>query len=380
VTVDVVGNDEDKDGDKLSLVSASAAQGDVEVREGKVVYTPDEGAKPGDTRTVTYVVTDGRKQATGTLTITIVAGPPVNHAPHTQPDVAETGAGQPVTVDVLANDTDPDGDDLGLISVGGAAHGTVEIVEGKVVYTPDRGWAGDDTMKYVVSDGTDTATESLTVTTSKAPPVNRDPVAQDDFADTGAGQKVTVDVLANDTDPDGDDLTLKSVSDGDHGTALVEDGKVVYTPEKGWAGDDTVTYVVTDSHGGQATGTLTVTTAKEPPVNRAPLPQDDFADTGAGQKVTVDVLANDTDPDGDELTLVSVGGAAHGTVTVVDGLVVYTPDSGWTGDDSATYVVSDGAATATGKLTVTTSKAPPHPPTRSPSTCWPTTATRTATH
>ena len=194
----------------------------------------------------------------------------------TQDDFADTGSGQAVTVDVLANDTDPDGDTLSLVSAGKPDHGTAEVVDGNLVYTPDAAWAGVDTVTYTVTDGDKTATGTLTVTTKAGPPVNHAPVPQDDFADTGAGQAVTVDVLANDTDPDGDTLSLVSAGKPDHGTAELVDGKLVYTPATGWAGVDTVTYAVTDGDP-TATGTLTVTTAKAPPVNRAPKPVEDTA-------------------------------------------------------------------------------------------------------
>ena len=134
-------------------------------------------------------------------------------------------------------------------------------------------------------------------------------------------------MLANDTDPDGDPLTLTQVTDGAHGTAELVDGNVVYTPDEGWAGADTVTYTVTDGNL-TATGTLTVTTATAPPVNRAPKAVTDTALTDFETPVSVDVLSNDTDPDGDTLTLVSVDGAEHGTATVENGQVVYRPDEG----------------------------------------------------
>ena len=361
VTVDVLANDTDPDGDNLTLVSAAEpAQGIAEVVDGKLVYTPDAGWAGDDT--VTYTVTDGDKTATGTLTVTTAEAPPVNHAPVTQDDFADTGSGQAVTVDVLANDTDPDGDTLSLVSAGKPDHGTAEVVDGNLVYTPDATWAGVDTVTYTVTDDDKTATGTLTVTTKAGPPVNRAPVPQDDFADTGAGQAVTVDVLANDTDPDGDTLSLVSAGKPDHGTAELVDGKLVYTPATGWAGVDTVTYVVTDRDK-TAAGTLTVTTAKAPPANRAPKPVEDTALTDFETTVGVDVLDNDTDPDGDPLTLVSVGGAEHGTATVEGGQVVYRPAKGWSGADTMTYVVSDGTDEATGTLHVTTRPRPNRPPT-----------------
>ncbi|MET1060076.1 MAG: Ig-like domain-containing protein, partial [Nocardioides sp.] len=149
---------------------------------------------------------------------------------------------------------------LTLASTTNGAHGTAKVADGKLTYTPDKGWAGDDTVTYTVTDGKAEATGTLTVTTKPAPPVNKPPVANPDKATTGYGQQVTADVLGNDSDPDGDKLTLASTTNGAHGTTKITDGKLTYTPDKGWAGDDTVTYTVTDGRGGTATGTLTITT------------------------------------------------------------------------------------------------------------------------
>ncbi|RYP82255.1 tandem-95 repeat protein [Nocardioides guangzhouensis] len=357
----MVANDTDPDGDDLTLVSVDGAQhGTAVVVDGKVVYTPRNGWTGQDV--VTYVVSDGRLTAQGSLTVTTSAVPPANRPPVTVDDFADTVAGQPVTVDVVANDTDPDGDDLTLVSVDGAQHGTAVVEDGTVVYTADAGFTGTEVLAYTVSDGTDTATGKLKVEVTKAPPANRAPETKDDRATTGAGQPVTVDVLDNDTDPDGDDLTLVSVSGAQHGTAEVIDGRVVYTPDQGWAGDDTMSYVVSDGTD-QATGSLTVTTEKTPPANRAPVTKPDTAVIDHGTSTLIDVLDNDTDPDGDALTLVSVGGAEHGTVGIEDGRVRYTPDEDWSGPDNGmTYTVTDGTETVTEKLHVVTRPRPNRAP------------------
>ncbi|MET1060262.1 MAG: sigma-70 family RNA polymerase sigma factor, partial [Nocardioides sp.] len=342
----------DEDGDDLRFVDASLQEpshGELSIEnvavparglaaaartEQALVYVPERGW--GGRDLVSYGVTDGGHRVRGTFRINTV-----NDAPVGVDDAKDTPYGTPVTIDLLANDTDVDGDPLTLFSVQeNPAHGTITRgvglarlfaaagTEGAVTYTPDEGWSGPDTVTYVVDDGHHQDQAVLTVTTGPAPPVNRPPIANDDATTTGAGQAVTVDVLANDTDPDGDDLSLVSAEDGAHGSADVVEGKVVYTPAGNWAGPDTVTYTVTDGDL-TATGTLTVTTETAPPVNRAPETQPDVADTGAGQAVTVDVLANDTDPDDDPLSLTDVSDGAHGTTNIVDGKVTYTPERGW---------------------------------------------------
>ena len=92
------------------------------------------------------------------------------------------------------------------------------------------------------------------------------------------------------------------------------------------------------------------------PVNRAPVTASDAALTTIGNSVLVDVLANDSDPDGDAISLIAAQGAAHGTVALQSGRVLYTPTSGYTGSDTFSYQIRDArGATATGSVSVTVS-------------------------
>jgi Bacterial Ig domain len=89
---------------------------------------------------------------------------------------------------------------------------------------------------------------------------NRDPIAADYTATTAREIPVTVNVLANDSDPDGDRLEVVEVTQGDNGEVVLnDDGTVTYTPAEGFDGTDSFTYTIDDDHGGQATGTVTVT-------------------------------------------------------------------------------------------------------------------------
>ena len=168
-------------------------------------------------------------------------------------------------------------------------------------------------------------------------------LAVDDAAETAEDTPVTIDVLANDSDPDGDTLTVVEVSAPTHGTAVVADtGAVVYTPEPDFHGTDRFTYVVGDGSGLTARAAVEVTVL---PVNDPPLAGDDAAETAEDTSVTIAVLRNDSDPDGDTLTVVEVSAPTHGTPRVVadTGAVVYTPEPDFHGTDRFTYVVGDGS-------------------------------------
>ena len=161
----------------------------------------------------------------------------------------------------------------------------------------------------------------------------------------------TVDVLVNDVDVDGDSLTVVSVTQGSNGLVTDNgDGTVTYTPDSDWNGVDSFTYTITD---GLATDTATVTVTVAA-VNDFPVAVDDSDSISEDGSSTVDVLANDSDVDGDVLFVVSVVQPAGGTVIDNgDGTVTYTPDADWNGVDSFSYIVSDGALTDTATVTVT---------------------------
>ena len=171
---------------------------------------------------------------------------------------------------------------------------------------------------------------------------NDPPLAVDDAAEAVEGTAVFIDVLANDSDPNGDTLTVVEVSAPAHGTAVVAAaGTVEYTPEPDFHGTDRFTYVVGDGSGLTARAAVEVTVL---PVNDPPLAVDDAAETVEGTAVFIDVLANDSDPNGDTLTVVEVSAPAHGTAVVAAaGTVEYTPGPDFHGTDRFTYVVGDGS-------------------------------------
>ncbi|UCG58406.1 MAG: tandem-95 repeat protein [Phycisphaerales bacterium] len=184
-------------------------------------------------------------------------GGPVNQPPDAKNDAAVTDEDTPLTIDVLANDSDPDDDPLQVQSITQPAHGEAEIIEGSVRYTPDPDFYGADTFTYTINDGqggTDTATVTITVN-----PVNDPPVANPDWATTPEDTPVYIDVLANDTDPDGDPLTIVNVTQPQYGFVETNpDGTITYTPTTDFPGTDTFSYTVSDGRGGYDTATVNI--------------------------------------------------------------------------------------------------------------------------
>ena len=173
------------------------------------------------------------------------------------------------------------------------------------------------------------------------PTGNRSPVAGDDTATTALDTAVTLSVLANDSDPDGDALTVTGTTTPAHGSATANaNNTVTYTPAAGYSGPDSFSYTISDGHGGADTGLVSLTVS---PGNRPPSASNDTLTTSVDVPATVSVLANDTDPDGDALTVTGASTPANGTTVVnANGSITYTPAAGYVGTDSFTYTISDG--------------------------------------
>ena len=292
---------------------------------------------------------------------------PPNQKPVAGDDIAVTTAPNAVTIRALDNDIDPDGDPLQMVAVSTPAHGTAEILNNGafITYTPAAGFSGTDTFTYDIDDfrgGTDTGTVTVTVNPGQTP-VNGAPVAVDDADSTQPATPVIVGVLLNDTDPDGDALTITAATNGARGRTVVNSGlTVTYTPNTGvTSGIDTFTYTISDGRGGLATATVTITVTAPPPPNRAPIANADTATTRPGIPVRIDVVGGttagavaDTDPDGDAIVLATVQSFVGGAAAIqLDGTVIFTPAAGFSGAGSFTYTINDGrGGSATGSVTV----------------------------
>ena len=296
---------------------------------------PAAGATPG--YQVTVEVADGFGGFdTQDITVTL---PLPDTAPVANPDTAATAFNTPVTIAVLANDTDADSDPLTIAAAGSGAHGSVQInSDGTLTYTPDTGYIGVDSFGYTIDDGRG-GTSSSTVTIGVGT-ANHAPAAAADSVVTAEDTAVFVDVLGNDSDADGDSLTVTAAGGASNGTVVNNGNGVTYTPNADFNGADSFTYSVSDGHGGSSTATVSVGVT---PVNDPPVAAADTAVTDEDTPVTIAVLGNDSDVEGDTLTVAAVTSGAHGAVAINnDGTVTYTPNLNFNGSDSFSYTVSDG--------------------------------------
>ena len=262
----------------------------------------------------------------------------------------ETDEDTAVTMCLVA--TDPDGDNLTYSIVNNGSKGLAAITDsstGAFEYVPIANANGTDFFTFKVNDGnTDSNTATVSVTIAL---VNDFPTAASDSADTNEDTAVTISVLSNDSDLDGDALSLASVNTASNGTTAISGSSVVYTPSQDYYGSDSFTYEISDGQGGSATGSVSITINQ---INDLPTAAADTANTDENTPVTIAVLSNDSDPDGDTLTITSVGSPAHGTTAISGSSVVYTPLQDYYGSDSFTYQINDNQGeSATGSVTVT---------------------------
>jgi FtsP/CotA-like multicopper oxidase with cupredoxin domain len=263
------------------------------------------------------------------------------------------------SISILMNDT-PTGNaiDPATVAIGSPAVNGQAIANplGTVSYTPNPDFSGADGFTYTVRDTagniSNVATVSITVT-----PLNDAPVAVDD--PFGVAQDSTnniLDVLANDTDVDGDNLTITAVSSVN---ATTDGSTISYSPVTGSVSGETFTYDISDGNGGSATATVTVTVSAAPG-NQPPVANDDYdtvmRNTGASNNsVTIDVVANDTDADGSvAASTVAITADPRKGVAVNngDGTVTYTPTAGKRGSDAFGYTVMDDLGATSNVATV----------------------------
>jgi VCBS repeat-containing protein len=371
--VDVLANDSiiPATGDPLTLVSVSTAPdkgGQAVIENGKIRYTPNPAVVVFPyTETFEYVM-NGGGTASASATVEIVV---VNRADtlNVRADAFSVPAGSVSnSLNVLENDNilPGNGEDLEIVSVTAASHGTVAVSAGvALTYTPAAGFVGTDTFSYSVTDGLGgTGTAQVTVKVGFLT-VNGDifSVAFDDPGKTTDDGTVALDVLANDNVLQGGNgqlvITGVSPSSAAIGTIGVTPGGATLTfdPAAGVTGQSNFTYTVSDGGGRSATGTVTVVVV----AGGIRASSDYFTVQGDSEDTELAVLPNDvriSELPG-ELSIAAIGTGLDapdqgGTVEISADFkkLIYTPATGFRGEESFTYTVTDGDSTDTARVSV----------------------------
>ena len=288
------------------------------------------------------------------------ANPAANVPPIALDDNAGTTTGTKVNIPVKTNDGDPNGvSSLAAPSVlAQPSCGTATVLpNGTIDFTPTTGFVGDCSFRYILCDtGTPALCDTATITVTVVAPIvtaNRAPIAQNDATTTPVSTPVNGTVASNDSDLDaGQTLTFSKLANPTNGAVVVNtDGTYTYTPTTGFVGRDSFTYRVCDNGSPVLCTTATaviVVTAAGVNENDKPVAEDDKTTTTPSTPVTINVKANDIDPDGSANTLtnpVVIGTPVGGTPSVnPDGTVTFTPTTGFVGTATFTYRVCDNGS------------------------------------
>ena len=343
VTIDVLVNDSDPDNDPLTISTASASSGTATIVENQINYNPTEGFSGTDS--INYTITDGQGgSASAVVTVTVNNN---LHPPVAVDDSYTLNEDNPLIVDdrdgsqalLTDNDSDPDGDTLTVTSiVTSPEHGELTFDgNGRFVFEPESNFAGTTHFVYQISDGkggTDTATATLTVTAVKDAPT-----AVDDEALFNKEEARVINVLANDFDVDGDTITITNAIANLGQVEVLNGQSILYHAPPNFLGNDIIEYNITDGNGGTAFANVNISIED---INEAPKAEDDEAETLEDQTVHIDVLANDSDGNGDPLTVISTTTTNGSTQIDEHNILRFTPNPNFHGDASIVYVISDG--------------------------------------
>jgi|GEM_PF-5306847 len=346
--------DGDADPATVSFLSNPTSHGSLAFGDGdEVIYTPDADFFGMDQATL--IVSDENGNTDNVVIDFEVA--PVDDAPIIIMQQDTISLQQDTYVRFYARLINPDGNsDFATADTipGLIQNGSLYIQnDSSAFYQPDNGFVGEDFMGLSMCDGNGNCDTAIVCFEVKArQPDNYPPVAVNDtfgFFSTQAGGDFYV--LDNDTDPDAGDMVILNnvITDPEHGIALLNtDGSIHFIPDYGYVGDDSLEYTIVDTWGEADTAWLQILIF---PGNTAPYANDDNMITYENTSVSMNVLANDSDIDGDNLTVDTVPAQAPSNGTVIiyaNGGVNYMPNPGFIGTDSFVYTVCDDGTPVAG--------------------------------
>jgi hypothetical protein len=357
----LLANDTDPEDDVLTIpaLEDDVLEGTVDLVGTTITFHPLANDCGDDTAFFKYDLSDGTNgPVIGMVHVNLACtndDPVANgdHAPGHEDDVLEV-----TSVDLTANDTDIDGDDLHVSAVSNPTNGSVSLTLDTIKFTPADNICGVASagFDYTTNDGnggTDNAHVTVDLVCNGT---NHDPVAANDFANGTEDTQVVLSsatLTSNDTDADADPLHATDVANAIGGTVVFAAGAATFTPTHNLCGSNVGGFDYTLSDGQDTdVGVVRITLTC---VNDAPVTHADTAivPQNSGQ-ADYNVLANDSDPEGDTITLEGVeADASIGTVSIASGKVRYTPAVAFHGEAVITYTATDGTLDSDGTLTVT---------------------------
>jgi hypothetical protein len=329
------------------VISTAASNGTAIVVGNNIQYTPS-GSFNG-VATLQYTVTTANGSDVVKVYINVTNSPidAIDDAP------AAANSGVMQTINVKTNDTDPEGlVATSTVTIATAPkNGTATVNgSGNILYTPNTGFTGNDTLYYSLCEPAPACgTAFCDIARLIVIVLNQAPVTNNDSKTILPCASNTINLLSNDTDPEGNTLSITSVSALSNPAAgtLVNnnDGTVTFSPALGFLGSFTFTYTVTDNGiTSQVSAPATVSITVSNPVNNAPIAGNDAETISMEQTLIANVLDNDSDPDNNPISNPAITiPPVHGTATVnaINGLITYTPNPGFFGTEVLTYQICD---------------------------------------
>ncbi|MBP7914831.1 MAG: tandem-95 repeat protein, partial [Vitreoscilla sp.] len=338
--------------------------------DGTLTFTPAPDFN--GTFSVPYTASNGSGTVSSTITVTVT---PVGDAPNAADDTNAaandalvTPEDTPTIIDVLGNDSDPDGDPLTITAIdghpirpgtpvpvtdgAGQTVGTVSLnPDGTLTFTPAPNYHGPADFDYTMTDGTTPVTAHVTVTVT---PVNDAPLAVSDTFNAAEDAAFNGDLGRNDQFSGDGAHTFALATGPTHGTVVVNaDGTFTYTPSANYSGPDSFTYTLTDADGDVSTARVTLNVRA---VDDLPVAVNDTFAAAEDTALSGNLGSNDTLSGDGGNSFALATGPAHGTVVVnADGTFTYTPSANYNGPDSFTYTLTDAdgdVSTATVTLNV----------------------------
>ena len=317
----------------------------------QVCYTPDPASRaincdvvlPEGTHSfsMTAYTASGLESPHSDIYVVETASPPPagNEAPVAYNESKTVNEGTLLSSTMSATDANGDALTFEVISHGDHFDEFSWMPDGSYSYKVNA--PGSFAFSFRVSDGQALSNDALVAIT--VTDVNYPPEAIPDTAATSANTSTSIAVLANDTDSDGDTLSITSATRPQNGIAEINGSKIIYTPASNHTGTDSFSYTISDGQGGTATAPVSITVTD---VNSPPIAADSSLGHVNGQATTLRLRA--MDPDGDPLTFILTGSASKGTLELdsLTGEATYLAYSGATGTDSFTFRASDGSASS----------------------------------
>lgn len=364
-TVYMMQNDADPDGDVIALTGWTGAAG-LEIEEVQGIgFRITAAVDAASQISFRYSISDGGSDpVSATVVVSVSSIASVDQAPVARPDILDVRPGRTTAVQVLINDFDPEGTPIRVAAVASAPSATLRIGPGAqdiFVSVAADAITGFSFGYDIVDEAGNRSASFVQVRLVPDGEANRPPIARSDISRTRSGQAITIDVLANDSDPDGDAIRLESIAaQPAFGVATPNpDGTLTYTAASDHSGTDRLRYVVVDAYGDRSIGEVLIGIMPPGTDNLEPTAADDaFTVVAGADPIALDVLANDFDSDGDRLTVTRAigstagsaagsvgGGAAEVEIDQERRHLIFSPPASITGDSATRtvqYSISDG--------------------------------------